>query len=540
VSAPVRNPHDDPWDPLHEWSPPDLHWTTTNVSENLPGVPTPLTWTVWRRATEVAQREAGYALGIYSSEERRPPERLDDCYFRIFYGHFGWQLESLIPMGDRMPGTSGEQVAKTVVGRVPDDMAYRRTMRRYPIIAWRLPYTFATVPRRLAVAGRESEAWYLAQLPRIPSLDRAGATQALVEGADMFRRMMALQSTTVLGVVSPMYDLLERLVARLGVGDVAVLSGTGGAEMVGLVGDIWKTSRGELALAELQRRHGFNGPMEGELAGRVWREDPEPLRALVAEYARREDAADPLRHDEARRRQRIAMMRLAIAAAPRAQRPAIRIALGLAARNIPLRGVAKRYFLQGLDGARAAARRVGECLAAEGQIDVPDDVFYLTFEEIIGALPPGARELVSRRRERRAEYERLGVPTVWKGMPTPILLEAHRGEETIAGIGVSPGVAEGQVRVVMDPNFADIEPDEILVAPTTNPSWASVMFVSKALVVDIGGPLSHAGVVARELGLPCVLNTRSGTRSLRTGDRVRVDGTKGTVEILERSWDERP
>jgi pyruvate,water dikinase len=102
----------------------------------------------------------------------------------------------------------------------------------------------------------------------------------------------------------------------------------------------------------------------------------------------------------------------------------------------------------------------------------------------------------------------------------------------LTGIGVSAGVVEGIVRVVTDPGFADVEPGEVLVAPTTDPSWASIMFVSTALVVDIGGALSHAAVVARELGVPCVVNTRSGTKALRTGDRVRVDGGKGTVEVL--------
>jgi pyruvate,water dikinase len=80
-----------------------------------------------------------------------------------------------------------------------------------------------------------------------------------------------------------------------------------------------------------------------------------------------------------------------------------------------------------------------------------------------------------------------------------------------------------------------VEPDEILVAPTTDPSWSSVMFISAALVVDIGGALSHAAVVARELGIPCVVATGNGTRVLATGDRVRVDGTAGTVEILRRA-----
>lgn len=86
------------------------------------------------------------------------------------------------------------------------------------------------------------------------------------------------------------------------------------------------------------------------------------------------------------------------------------------------------------------------------------------------------------------------------------------------GIGAGSGVVEGPVRVVHDPAVVEVEPGEILVAPTTDPSWASIMFVSAALVVDIGSVLSHAAVVARELGLPCVVNTRTGTRMLRDGD----------------------
>ena len=80
---------------------------------------------------------------------------------------------------------------------------------------------------------------------------------------------------------------------------------------------------------------------------------------------------------------------------------------------------------------------------------------------------------------------------------------------------------------------------EVLVAPTTDPSWSAIMFVSSALVVDIGGALSHAAVVARELEIPCVVNTRDGTKAIQTGDRVRVDGEAGTIEILERTEEGR-
>ena len=107
----------------------------------------------------------------------------------------------------------------------------------------------------------------------------------------------------------------------------------------------------------------------------------------------------------------------------------------------------------------------------------------------------------------------------------------------LTGIGAGSGIVEGPVRIVHDPAVVEVEPGEVLVAPTTDPSWASIMFVSSALVVDIGSVLSHAAVVARELGLPCVVNTGNGTRVLRNGDLVRVDGSAGTVQLLKRAED---
>src|SRR5581483_3489679 len=98
--------------------------------------------------------------------------------------------------------------------------AYRPTKRRYPIIAWRLPYTFATVPGRVRAAARETDAWYHAQIARVPSLGAAGAARALDEAVDRFVEMVALQTVSVLGVVQPLYDAVARAVERYGVGDV--------------------------------------------------------------------------------------------------------------------------------------------------------------------------------------------------------------------------------------------------------------------------------------------------------------------------------
>jgi pyruvate,water dikinase len=83
--------------------------------------------------------------------------------------------------------------------------------------------------------------------------------------------------------------------------------------------------------------------------------------------------------------------------------------------------------------------------------------------------------------------------------------------------------------------FDQMEPGEVLVAAITTPAWTPLFAMASAIVTDVGGPLSHGSIVAREYGIPAVLGTGGATRRLRTGDRVRVDGTKGTVEILERA-----
>jgi pyruvate,water dikinase len=101
------------------------------------------------------------------------------------------------------------------------------------------------------------------------------------------------------------------------------------------------------------------------------------------------------------------------------------------------------------------------------------------------------------------------------------------------GIGAGPGVAEGIARVLTDPGQDVPDPGEVLVCHTTDPSWASYFLGAAAVVIDIGGPLSHGAIVARELGLPCVINVGDATTRLRSGDRVRVDGVAGTVSILD-------
>jgi phosphohistidine swiveling domain-containing protein len=213
-------------------------------------------------------------------------------------------------------------------------------------------------------------------------------------------------------------------------------------------------------------------------------------------------------------------------------------AIADARRFTVLREHVKVVSQRSLDVVRAAARTMGGSLADRGLLDDPEDVFHLLAGEFVTTEAADLRARVAYRKGLAAEYETIDLPVMFVGTPTPISRAAahDRAAGVIEGLGVSPGVVEGVARVVLDPATSDpLEPGEILVCAATDPSWVGHFLVAAALVIDVGGPMSHGAIVARELGVPCVINTVAGTSRLRTGDTVRIDGTAGTVEVLERA-----
>jgi phosphoenolpyruvate synthase/pyruvate phosphate dikinase len=134
----------------------------------------------------------------------------------------------------------------------------------------------------------------------------------------------------------------------------------------------------------------------------------------------------------------------------------------------------------------------------------------------------------------------LALPSHFVGLPTPVAEE--QGRETderaapgaiLTGIAASPGMAEGIARVVCDPSqFDNFDPDDVLVCQLTDPAWAPLLQLAAAVVIDVGGVLSHGAIVARELGIPAVIGTVDGSRRIRDGCKVRVDGSTGQVTVL--------
>jgi pyruvate,water dikinase len=193
---------------------------------------------------------------------------------------------------------------------------------------------------------------------------------------------------------------------------------------------------------------------------------------------------------------------------------------------------------------RRLALRVGARLVREGAFDQPDDVFFLTREEVTGFLlePRDRRSVIA---ERRALHERQKrtTPPSYVGKPpdasdvTSDRFDTAKLESAEAGVlrgsGASAGVVRGTARVVLtSAEFDRIVPGDIIVCPSSNPSWVPVFTIAGGLVTNSGGVLSHAAVVAREFGLPAVVGVAGATTTIRNGQTIEIDGTAGTVRLL--------
>lgn len=531
----------DPSGPLHSQSRPQVFWSTANVGEALPGVATPLGWSLWGPAVDLGVRDCFARMGALPRSEVRVQADPNDAVAAVFYGRAALNVNFFCEMGGLLPGGGPDAIASQLLGEVPAGIPLATSKRRMHQVAVKMPYALATIRKDVLSKTDPIQVWWQSWVARFDTLDEEGARAALDEGRHYFTEMIRVQAGGVFIAVQSVFEQLMALIQKAGLDNEqanALVAGQGSHAETDIIFDLWAMGRDELTLEQFLQRHGYHGPLEGEVSGRVWREDPTPVIRLAEQYKGRGADQDPAIGAKERTRLREAAEQELLAALPSSQRAGAKLVLKMAVSRIPLRGVAKAAYLQSLDVARGAARRYGVLLAESGRLDDVDDVFLFTVDELVHGLPAEAKAIAAQRKEQRTQFKAHDIPNHWQGKPDPFELAAHDApaiDAVVSGIGASGGIVEGIVRVVHDPAFTDIEPDEVLVCVTTDPSWASVLFLSSALVVDIGGLLSHAAVVAREVGVPCVIGTGNGTAVLRTGDRVKVDGNAGTVELLERA-----
>jgi pyruvate,water dikinase len=296
------------------------------------------------------------------------------------------------------------------------------------------------------------------------------------------------------------------------------------------------------AWSSYMEQHGHHCRGEIELKNPRWRETPNAVLNMVRSYVANMGAIDPLAlqsrqanqrrqlEDECRRKLTNPVERWLFT------KIMLQAQLGCAAREnikseaVRILGLGRRLLLE-----------LGDRLAAKGVIDSRDDVFFLRLEEIeptvnqrLGTDP---RTVIQRR---RAEFEKnlqITPPSLVVGTFDASHYTAPTFDpcaKVLTGLGVSPGLVTGAARVILHSDTQEkVLPGEILVAPFTDPGWSPYFIPAAAIVMDQGGLLSHGSIIAREYGIPAVVNVGHATQIIRTGQKIAVDGNRGEVRILE-------
>ena len=530
--------------------------TRANVGEVLPDPVTPLTAATVVAFLEHAFRDVARRAGLL-------PRDAPACLV-LYRERLYLNLSLCLEMGRRLPGFDATEMERLILGAGVGGQ--RRA--RVPLRAW---------PRLLGVLARLRR--IARQLPAeidtaraavrdLPSRDTVAAAEpvellALLDGLDRAGEIVAPAHVATTGACGVRLALLSRVLGAFVPGETPprvnrLVTGLPGHEsaapveaLESLAGEVrqqpewiaWlarppaeaaaalrrKEAPAALGarLEEFLRRWGHRGVSEGELRASSWEDDPAPLLAALRARAAsprpsgfRARAAEQLgRADEAALYTRLGPLRALL----------LGRAIAGAREWVARREATKSLAIALVDHGRDIARAAGRHLAGGGALAQEDDVFFLSTDELRAALRGRAPAPASvRRRRRRWERE--------AALPAPREVDlgaggtAPAGEGDLLGLGVSAGVGLGPARVIQAGEVARLEAGEVLVAPVLDAALGPLLASAAGAVAEMGGLLSHGAVVARELGVPCVVDVKDATRRIRSGERVLVDGGSGRVK----------
>jgi phosphohistidine swiveling domain-containing protein len=280
-------------------------------------------------------------------------------------------------------------------------------------------------------------------------------------------------------------------------------------------------------------RYGHRAIAEIDLGVKRWSEDPAHLLGAIANYIRLGDEATAPDVQFARgAREAEAMIKTLTARLHGPRRIVLRFLLGRVRLLSGLREQPKFQIMRVFALGHALIAPVGADLTARGLLAAGDDVFFLNLPELRRAFAgEDLRKTVMERREvYRREQSRRHIPRVLLSDGTDAETELPTATDAgIRGTPASPGIARGIARVIRSPVGARLEPGEVLVAPSTDPGWTPLFLTAGALVMEMGGMMSHGAVVAREYGIPAVVGVPDATDRIATGELISVDGSAGTV-----------
>ncbi|MGB5697168.1 MAG: PEP/pyruvate-binding domain-containing protein [Polyangiales bacterium] len=526
-------------------------YTWCNIGEMMPGAVTPLTYSITGRGIDIGMQRAYRRMGanIPSGEGVR--------YVGMFFGHLFINLTALAELAADVAGSTKTQMCIAVCGRDVEEVADPAPASSVKRLINGVRY-FAIL---IAASTHRRE---LDSLRHDLALPQIGTAEQLYRAIDSSLPMMwkayelHLLSSASSGALSP---ILLGILAKGGEPSQAhhaelaeMLAGAKGVESADIAEGIdrivdrilecpdaekrfaaaepqaalaWLCSRSSgTAGDELRRylaRHGHRAVRELELRQKEWAVEPTPLIISLQSALRARAQRRPPTHRESDSRR------------SNDEHPVIRRLLPFAHAAIRSREHTKSALVAVTTTFKHAYRALGSRLVDEGLLPDEDAVFFLTHQEL-GALLRGRRALADLAASRRhvLDYQMAAhFPQVFRGRPEPtraVPIETRAG--ALVGKPVSRGVVTGRARVVQTlVQAAQLQAGEILIAPITDVGWTPYFSLIGGLATDVGSAVSHGAVVAREYGLPAVVNLQVATSRFQTGDLVTLDGNRGILSL---------
>ncbi|MEE3257318.1 MAG: PEP-utilizing enzyme, partial [Actinomycetota bacterium] len=534
--------------------------------------------------SELGFRDAYIRIGAFEESEFDP----DNPVFLGVFGGYTYLNASLMRIfGERAPGLSAQDIDEAFFGvqpgipayeQHPDDPSPEAEARIGEVFGWAL--TTPDLPDVLAQEQRVN-----ALRDSRPDFESMGDHEIVDWIEDFFnggfRELFAQHifisflTTVPLGIVSAVCEAVGRptdaMKIMAGLGDVesaapsmamwelgrtaAASESINAAFDLGIEGldarlrndDDSDVANFVAAFDQFLRSYGSRGPNEWEISCPTWETTPDLALAAIDRMRVSPASAAPQDHQAqlADDRQRlVSEIGAMLEADPEAQGQFLAGAHG-ASVLMPGRERTKTNCVKFIQEARMAARELGQRMVDRGVYPELTSFAMLRFSEQHQAIdsPDGWREIIEQRQEIFDMATGKQEPFVIVGESEPlsswpdrdaVVVEPLQTGDSIQGLPGCPGVSEGRARVILDSHDPTaLEPGDVLIAPLTDPSWTPLFVPAAGVVVDVGAALSHAIIVSRELGIPCVVSATDATKRIPDGARIQVDGNTGVVTVLD-------
>jgi pyruvate,water dikinase len=536
-------------------------YTRANVGEVFPDPVTPLTSDTALWLAELGWRDAWARMGAFELDEFPSDEF---CQLGVLGGYCYLNASLVRVFGERAPGLSWRAMDEQFFGVQPGIPAYEpHPGDRRPDLTTKLGETFSWVFGQTALSDlarltdhRTLTIELRARRPDLTAMSERQLWERFEHLLPVHRELFAehiftsYMASVPAGVISTIADAVGRPDLVL-----AVLGGIGEVDSAAPSHALWALSRlnqrsDDFAdgFARFLFDFGSRGPNEWEARSPTWETRPALAIAAIDRMRMAPDSAAPSVQFEvcAAQRRQAADELLGLVAGNVEAHGNLEAAIGCSTAWLPGRERTKTNCIRLIHEMRVSMREIGRRMVERGVFDEIEDFGFVRAAEIDVLLEGDAATLTPLIRERRAQYHALQAkvpPFVFVGSADGPHTWPERGAVTAEHLGVgdelrglpgSPGVAEGRACIILDPNdpFA-LEPGDVLVAPITDPSWTPLFVPAAAVVVDVGAALSHAIIVSRELGIPCVVSATDATRRIPSGAWIRVDGGAGVITVLE-------